>query len=390
MKSFRRAPIASLTPIAIIALGLLAGAARPIAAAAAEAKAPAAAPASVPASAPAASVDTRAKLAAMVKAAETFLGSLDEPRKAKAVFPFDSPNRTSWHYIPMPRTGLTLKEMTPEQRDAAEALLRTGLSGKGVSKVEQIMSLEPILREIETAAGDATAKTKRDPDMYYFAVYGEPSISKPWGWRIEGHHISLHFTMIDGEILATSPAFLGANPHEVMDGPQKGTRVLGAEDDLGRALLKSLTDAQRAEAIISPDAPPDIFTKNDRKAELEGPAKGLARGAMSEASRTALDKLIAEYITLLPPHWAEMRQARINALTPAQRDDIRFAWMGGPDKGQPNYYRVQAPTFLIEYDNTPNNANHSHVVWRDFNGDFGLDLLALHHRDDAAEAPAKP
>ncbi len=314
----------------------------------------------------------------MAEAARNFIASLSADQRAKAVFPFESDERMNWHYIPKPRKGLPIKEMDQGQSHLAHALLNSALSARGFIKAETIMSLEPVLRNLESSGGKATPV--RDADLYYFSIFGDPAPEKPWGWRIEGHHVSLNFTVVNGDLTASSPAFFGANPHEVREGPRKGLRVLGAEEDLGRELVKSLDESQRKQAIIGDAAPPDIFTRADRKAQLEGPPKGLPRSAMNDKQKEMLQALMDEYIDNLHPMLARDRRAKLEKLTPSERDQIFFAWMGGTEKGQGHYYRVQAPTFLIEYDNTADNANHSHTVWRDFNGDFGFDLLAEHHK----------
>ncbi|MBI3737374.1 DUF3500 domain-containing protein, partial [Candidatus Sumerlaeota bacterium] len=280
--------------------------------------------------------------------------------------------------------GLPVKEMDLAQLHLAHALLSTALGNRGYYKASAIMSMEAVLGEIEAREGSGNSRITRDPGLYYFSIFGDPLPDHPWGWRVEGHHLSINITAADGKLAASSPFFLGSNPHEVLDGPHKGLRILGAEEDLGRDLLKSLDDAQRGRAVISAEAPKDIFTTNQRKADLGGEPKGLPYPAMNQDQQQRLRNLIDEYISNLHPYLADLRREKISRMTGEQWSQTYFAWMGGPDKGQPDYYRVQTPLFLIEYDNTPNNANHSHTVWRDFNGDFGLDLLAMHHARDHA------
>jgi hypothetical protein len=197
--------------------------------------------------------------------------------------------------------------------------------------------------------------------------------------RWEGHHISLHWTIVNGTAIATTPQFFGSNPAEVREGPQKGTRALHAEEDLGRALVTALTDAQRSVAVIAPAAPNDILTTNTRKAAiLEN--TGLAYADMTTAQRGMLLALIEEYASAQPKALAAERVAKLRK---AGLDGIKFAWMGGIEKGALHYYRVQGPTFLIEYDCVQNGGNHIHAVWRDFDGDFGLDLLEQHYKKSA-------
>jgi hypothetical protein len=313
----------------------------------------------------------------MTRAAGAFLARLDENGRAAAQLPFDAEERFNWHFVPKPRAGLALKRMSAEQQRAALDLLRAGLSEKGYSKVETIRALEPVLAEIENNPA------RRDPELYYVAIFGEPSPTGTWGWRFEGHHVSLNWTIVRGDSIASTPQFLGSNPAEVKSGPLRGTRALAAEEDLARALLGSLDDAQKARAVVSRTAPADILTSNARKAAMQEQT-GIAYAELSTEQRGLLLALIEEYAGVQPQAVARERIERIRA---AGFDGIRFAWMGGLERGQRHYYRVQGPTFLIEYDNTQNDANHIHSVWRDFEGDFGVDLLEEHYRNSAHHRP---
>ena len=321
----------------------------------------------------AAPMDAASPAEEMSAAAQRFLATLETEARARARLAFDSEERFSWHFVPMPRAGLPLKAMTTAQRDAAMRLLRAGLSEKGYSKAETIRTLELILAEIEQNP------VRRDPDLYYVTIFGEPSAGGTWGWRFEGHHISLNWTLVGGRSIASTPQFFGSNPAEVRSGPRKGTRALAAEEDLARALLESLPEAQRARAVIGGTAPPDILSGNQRKASIQED-RGVAFADLTTEQRGLLLAIIDEYAGAQPKAVAEQRLARVRE---AGLDRIRFAWMGGLSRGEPHYYRVQGPTFLIEYDNTQNDANHIHAVWRDFDGDFGVDLLEEHYRNSA-------
>ena len=306
----------------------------------------------------------------MLRAVSDFLAALDAEQKQKAQMPFNSEERLNWHYIPIERKGLHYKAMQPEQQKAAHALLLVGLSSKGYKKIEAIRQLELVLREMEKGSGPT-----RDPELYYFSVFGEPSAKGSWGWRYEGHHVSLQWTVLQGKIIASSPQFLGSNPGEVRSGPQQGTRVLAAEEDLGRALVKSLAAEQRKEAVISETAPGDILSASLRKAELLDD-KGIPYSSLTKEQQGLFLSLLEEYANV---QIQEIAKQRLEAVRKAGLESVKFAWMGGLDKGQPHYYRIQGATFLVEYDNTQNNANHIHTVWRDFKGDWGADLLALHY-----------
>ena len=315
----------------------------------------------------------RAHVAAdeMAAAARSFLDSLTPEQRAKATFEFKSDERSNWFFIPKVRQGLTIKAMTPAQRTLAHGLLRSGLSAQGYSKATNIMSLEPVLKQLEGPSGAMV----RDSELYYFSIFGKPEPAGTWGWRVEGHHVSVNFTIVKGEYFAGTPSFLGSNPAEVREGPRKGLRVLAEDEDLGRALVKALSDDQRKVAIFETAAPKEVITSNKRKVmPLE--TVGLAAAKMANGQRAQLQKLVRAYVNRLRGDLGDMDWKKIEK---AGWDRVYFAWAGGIEKGEPHYYRVQGPTFLIEYDNTQNNANHIHAVWRDFDNDFGEDLLRKHY-----------
>ena len=306
---------------------------------------------------------------AMARAAADFLKALDAAQRVRAQFAFDSEERFNWHFIPRERKGLPLKDMTAAQRDAAFALLKTGLSASGFSRAESIRSLELVLRAMEN-------RDTRDPEMYFFTVFGTPDTSS-WAWRFEGHHLAQNWTIARGKAVATSPSFFGANPAEVMDGPMKGTRALTAEADLGWALLDALVGHSREQAVVSATAPTEIVTGNARKVSALD-ATGLPAREMTKQEQGLLMALIEAHASSQAPALAAERLSKIKA---AGFENVRFAWMGATKRapGAAHYYRIQGPTFLIEYDNSQNNANHQHIVWRDFKGDFGEDVLVAHY-----------
>ena len=305
---------------------------------------------------------------AMLASAQTFLQSLTAEQRQAAMFPFTGEDRFDWHYIPRQRKGVALKTMTPSQQNAASALLRSSLSEEGYDKAETIRELEQILFERE-------GRAIRDRELYFFMVFGEPSASGSWGWRYEGHHISQNWTIVDGRAVASSPQFFGTNPADISEGRMAGTRVLAREEDHARTLLGSLSPQLRTRAIISTEAPGDILTTSDREAAIQDNT-GVAYQDLNAQQQSLLWSLVEEYARVQPPAIAD---ARLDKIRGAGLDDIRFAWMGGAERGEGHYYRIQGRTFLIEYDNVQNNANHAHSVWRDFEGDFGLDLLAAHY-----------
>ena len=302
------------------------------------------------------------------RAVRDFLNALGPDLRRRAVFPFAAEERWNWHYIPKARNGVPLTAMTEARRQAAMALLRAALSERGYARAEDIMWLENVL-----------AETEDDPETYgplnyAITVFGEPGGKSAWGWRIDGHHLSLNFTHTPNGI-AVTPAFFGANPATVEHGPHAGLRVLGAEEDLGRQLIRGLSDAQRTTAIIAAEAFRDIITGPGREGSLRRPS-GLALGAMTEDDRNLAMRLVEEFVGTMRPAVAEAERARIRE---AGLEHIHFAWAGSIEPRRPHYYRLHGPNLLIEYDNTQNEANHIHSVWHDPGHDFATDLLRRHY-----------
>ncbi len=336
----------------------------------------------------------------MAQAANRFLESLDRMQRMATVFAMDAEERTNWHYFPETgfadeygyvRNGITFKDMDAKQRHLAYGLLSTGLGRAGFLKTMNVMALEEIVRVIED---DHTGY--RDTERFHFTFFGKPGMTGDWGWRVEGHHVSLHYVIRDGKLVASSPTFLGANPHEVPQGLHKGMRALEREEDMARALLVSLDADRRKQAIFDQQAPYDIVTMADKRAELDGQPQGIAAAELSESQYRALLDLIGEYAGTMPP---EVAADRMKVASQTPKDQLYFGWAGDIDRpaARPidigskttenrhlagNYYRIQSPTFLIEFANTQNQSNHSHAVWREFEGDFGYDLLAAHYRGD--------
>jgi len=303
----------------------------------------------------------------MAAAATAFLDSLPPPLRAKAALPFDDKARQDWHYIPRDHAGIEFTQLSDAQKLAARQLIRSALSSQGMNKVEEIMLLDSVLLELEKGSGP-----RRDPLAYSIAIFGTPG-TDPWGWKLEGHHLSLNFTGA-GESTAVTPAFLGANPAEVRQGPRAGVRVLAAEEDLARELLASLTPAQRKVAIIADKAPGDILAAPGRGLD-EIAAAGIPFSSMDAPQRKLINRLLSEFAGNLKHDLASRELERINK---AGIENVRFAWMGSDRRTEGHYYRLTGPTFVIEYDNTQNNANHVHTVWRDRERDFGRDLLKEH------------
>lgn len=316
----------------------------------------------------------RAAADEMARAAAAFLTALSEEQVARARFALESPERTRWHFFPpemFPRGGVPLKELTDAQARAAHALLKSGLSQRGYRTAEQIMALERVLKELERSDRFA-----RDAGAYYVTVFGTPRAGGSWAWRFEGHHLSLHFTVVDGAVTVSAPTFLGANPARIREGPRSGERALAVAEDAAFSLLESLDSTQHTTAVLSDSAPSDILTGVTLPAAPLAPV-GLSAGRMTAGQQSLLRDLVRAHSDVMNAQVAAVRWRR---LTAAGFDRIAFAWAGTLRRGGPHYYRIQGPTFLIEYDNTQNDANHVHTVWRDFDGDFGRDLLREHLR----------
>lgn len=336
----------------------------------------------------------------MYEAAELFVSSLNSVQESNTVFDFEAKHRTDWHYFPESgfnreygyvRNGITYTDMNPKQEHLANALLASGLSSRGFVKAAKVMALEDVVGAIEN---DTIGH--RDAEKFHFTIFGDPSPTGTWGWRVEGHHLSVHYTIRGGTLVSSSPTFFGANPHEVPQGPHKGLRILSREEDLALALLQSFDSQQRQKAVFLKEAPYDIVTMADSRAKLDGSPQGLPASRMNEQQYEILLELVGEYAHNMP---ADIAAARMKAARETSPDRLYFGWAGRTDRPQPqpvpigtrmtgnrekhgNYYRIQSPTFLIEYDNTQNQSNHSHSVWRDFENDFGRDVLTLHYQND--------
>jgi hypothetical protein len=324
----------------------------------------------------------------MVAAAQGFIANLTADQKKQAIFDYDNEERFSWEFVPLqdPKTrkytrkGLPLEEMTPDQKKAALDLVKAGTSNTGYVTATTIMSLESILREQE----GAKSAMVRNPGWYFFTIFGTPSKTGKWGWRVEGHHLSINFTMQGAQVIASTPCFFGANPAQVKGGPNKGKRILPEAEDFARDLFKSLDEDQKKLAYQSkpfgePGENPKVkggkqAYKPRTKAPHVGDAVGLAAAKMTKPQKETLMKLIKSYTDRMPGDVAalELKQVSDGGL-----DNIHFAFTGSPDPGKGYTYRVQGPTFVLEFlnvqnDSAGNPANHIHSCWRRIKGDFGL------------------
>ena len=311
------------------------------------------------------------------RAAGDWLGSLDPDRRARAVFPFDSPERFVWAFTPGDREGLAIRDMTGAQRAAAMRIVHASMSDRGAHEVAAVMALETVLGEIERDQGRGDWR-RRDPELYWFAVFGQPGGHDPWAWRVGGHHVAIQLVLAGDEVIGSSPSFVGANPAVVPAGRQRaGERTLTGEEARARELLAVLTPDERTTAIVDPVAPPEILTSNATRADAGRVPRGLAYRDMATAAQAALERLIRHYLGRAADDIAsaDWERAVVEGLP-----DTTFAWAGSVEPGRGHHYAVLGPRLLIEYDNTQNGANHVHAVWRDLANDWGEDVLAAHYR----------
>jgi hypothetical protein len=320
--------------------------------------------------APALAQVTDASRAAMASAATSFLAALTADGRRAAVFVFDDKERQNWHYVPRQRQGVAFRDMPAPARTAAHELMKASLSGIGYDKAVNVFKTEGVLRELETFGG-----LMRDPDNYAVTIFGTPGADARWGWRLEGHHLSLNFTLVPGKPIAVTPAFFGANPAEVPKGPLKGLRALAREQDLGRQLAQAMDDTQRRRMVIATNSLGDIVSGPGRSESLTVPA-GVPAADLTAAQREILVKLVEEYARNMHTDVAEEELRRVRE---AGLDRLHFAWAGPLEPGRAHYYRIHGPTLLIEFDNTQNAANHIHSVWHDPRRDFAADLLRAHY-----------
>lgn len=352
----------------------------------------------------------------MGEAAQNFLAGLSTDQRATAQLDFaDETERTTWHYTPVARKGLPFTQMDRTQQRLAQALVATGLSRAGYVTASTIMGIETTLDFIE---GWKRADGGRDSRLYYLSIFGTPDSTGAWGWRFEGHHISLNYTIVNGQIVAPTPTFFGSNPAEAHLSDNHSLRPLASVEDLGRELMHALSEEQRAKVLLTPKAPLDIVSLNRpylkegmlpaftpgldegvavnyefstldtltkqrgmTMADLEAvragsDPKGLASTQMNAAQKEILQALIGAYLHKMPEELAELEFQQLAA---RGLDNLHFAWAGSLERRQGHYYRIQGPRFLVEYDNTQNDANHIHSVWRDPEDDFGAQILAQHY-----------
>ncbi len=312
----------------------------------------------------------------LVGKATAFITTLNDTQKIKALYPFDTAERYRFMYVPLDdRKGISMNELNEKQRVAVIDLLKTCLAAETIKKMQLIMQLDNVLKEMEHRKPE---DHYRDPLKYFITIFGVPAAKNIWGWRFEGHHMAFHFSANNKELVAGTPSFLGSNPAVVLQGPQKGENVLKAETDQGFDMLQALSADEKKKALIDTAAPGEIITAASRKAMISHPS-GLLYSEMSASAKQALLQLLSLYIHRYTKLFADNMLKEIQS---AGLDNLRFAWAGYTDHvmGHAYYYRIQGPSIIIEYDNSQNNANHIHTVIRDLNNDFGGDLLLEHYR----------
>ncbi len=305
--------------------------------------------------------------------ANTFLLSLSEPLKAKALYKLADDERFNWHFVPRTRNGVSFRDFNASQRTAALDLLKASLSRQGFEKATEIMALENVLREVENRGPQ---DKYRDPLNYYLTIFGIPDNNRPWGWRFEGHHIAFNFSSIDNAIESSTPSFFGSNPGVVMQGKERGKQVLKQETELGFKLVNTLSPAQLKVALISEKALDEIVSFNSRRAVPLAPA-GVPYSELNGDQKGILLALLEVYINNYELGFAGKLMSKIKK---AGIEKLSFAWAGSLKPGSGYYYRIQGPMLLVELDNTQNDANHVHSVVRDLTNDFGEDILREHYQ----------
>ncbi|WP_212748460.1 DUF3500 domain-containing protein [Maribacter algarum] len=310
--------------------------------------------------------------------ATTFLNLLSDEIKEKVLFELEDEERFNMNYVPIPRKGPTFHDFDEKQKAAALDLLQSSLGKEGYRKTQEIIALEKVLRIIENDDNDKMpdGRPRRDPLNYHFCIFGDPASKAPWGWRFEGHHISLNFTSAEGKISASTPSFFGTNPGIIKTTNQEEKEVLKKEAELGFQLINSMNETQLKVTRFTEEAPLDVSSANHRKVEKLYP-EGISYTALSEDQKEVLLQLLNVYLSTFEPHfessfWEKIKDSGI--------DNLTFAWAGSLQPGTGHYYRIQGPTLLIEYDNTQNNANHAHAVVRDLTNDYGEDILREHYK----------
>jgi hypothetical protein len=301
----------------------------------------------------------------LVAAAQAFLESLAPAERSKALMDFQDEERFNWHFIPRDRKGIPLKELSETQRGKALEVLRAGLSATGAKRAEDVMSLEDILRAIE----GPSARFRRDPLLYYVSVFSKPSRDARWGVRVEGHHLSINWTLDGEKLLASTPIFYGANPAIVREGPRKGLRVLPEVEDLARKLVTSLGPEALAAAKGDKGGAVPEEVPGHQTRRYSGPyPEGIAAASLPREGKDVLAKLIREYTRNLAPDLAAAIEKEIGM---EELKDVHFAWRGGLKELEPHSYLIHGPAFVISYSNVQNGAAHVHSAFRSLKGDFG-------------------
>ena len=326
---------------------------------------------------------TRTVREAMVDSASALLasvaarGAMGADRHSSLALQLDNEQRVNWQFWPTERVGLPIENMNADQRMLVHKLLTSALSSNGYLKVVHIMQLEQILEMLDQGG------VPRSVDHYVVALFGTPTLDSEWGWRFEGHHVSLNVAVSPAGVSVT-PSFLGSNPAEVRSGPLAGFRVHGINEDLARDLVNSLGASERARAIIAPEPPSEIFTGNIRKDRSQWDLwietlqpQGISVASLNEVQQHWVRRIIDEVVGNYRPELAA------GVLQSIDLDELSFAWMGATEKGSPHYFRLQGTDFMFEYDNVQNSGNHVHAVWRSKSSDFGQRILERHYQSAA-------
>lgn len=307
-----------------------------------------------------------------ISLATNLLNDLSDSQKEVISFPLDDPAKTRWHYLPhdsFAREGLPFSDMTPAQIEKTYALLEAYLSKSGYDQMQQIIDLENYLAVAENNP------YKRDASKYYITIYGTPHKDSLWAWSFEGHHISLNFT-VSSESIAFAPAFWGSNPGIIPTGPEKGKIVLKTDHNLGLQLVNSLSPQQLKKTLVSSKTYGEILTSNQAAVQFI-PNNGISYNDLKATQKKQLKQIIYHHLDRMEK---PVSQKARDLLKNENWNNITFSWAGKTEKLKAHYYRIQGQNFLIEYDNSQNNGNHIHAVWREFDGDFGKDMIKEHYQ----------
>ena len=327
-----------------------------------------------------ASPETMAVAPEMARAARALQESLPAGQRDQMSYEFADPERYDLRLAPFSLEGLEMVDMDSAAQARLGDLLAVSLGPVGYKKAEEVRALEAEVerqeawyRKIFVGLFGSTGD-----QAYFLSLYGDPVRDQPWGYRFDGHHLSVNFTAVEG-VVSPTPLFLGAEPRTIPEGGiggPVGLRVLAHEEDRARELYESLDAAQREKATLELQLGRGLFVGSGERVDPDLRPVGIAAADLTEDQKKRLVALLDTYFQNVAPALGARAKARMEA---AGIDSLHFAWAGATTPGAEIYYRVHGPTLLIEFDNTTDDAEHIHTLWRDPSNDFGRDLLRQHY-----------